>query len=106
MKLIAKVLIALLLGLTSVAVAHAQAIENVVYDYTGTVQTFDVTTNGGLRITAFGGAGGIGVAPGGRGAEIGGDAFLTGREFNPSRWRPWRRWLFERVSLWPGLHVG
>jgi len=61
---------ALLLGALWAAAAHAT-----VFDYTGTVQTFDVTTTGLYDITAYGAQGG--GADGGEGAEIGGDVHLT-----------------------------
>jgi hypothetical protein len=51
------------------------------YSYTGSVQTFTVTTSGTYDITAYGaqgGAGGNGVGgAGGNGAEIGGDFYLA-----------------------------
>jgi PEP-CTERM motif len=67
---------ALFLGVLSAGGA-AQA---TTFLFTGTVQTFDVTTTGVYDITAYGAQGGGGfpmVGAGGLGAEIGGDVTLT-----------------------------
>jgi hypothetical protein len=50
-----------------------------VFDYTGTVETFDVTTTGVYDITAFGAQGGgyASFGAGGLGAEIGGNVTLS-----------------------------
>lgn len=54
--------------------AHAQRLE---FSYTGSLITFTVPINGTYQIIAFGAQGGNAVgAPGGRGAEIGGDFTL------------------------------
>jgi hypothetical protein len=63
---------ALFLGaLAAGGAAHATT----VFDYTGTVQTYDVTTPGVYDITAYGAQGG-GAFPG-KGAQIGGDVTLS-----------------------------
>jgi hypothetical protein len=52
---------------------------NVIFDYNGGVQTFDVGQTGVYDITAYGGQGGAagGFAGGGLGGEIGGDVTLA-----------------------------
>jgi hypothetical protein len=67
---------AMLLALTvSAPAAHAQRLE---FAYTGSLVTFTVPINGTYQIIAFGAQGGNAAgAPGGRGAEIGGDFTLT-----------------------------
>jgi Glycine rich protein len=59
----------------SVPAAHAQRFE---FDYTGSLITFTVPINGTYQIIAFGaqGGGNLAGAPGGLGAEIGGDFTL------------------------------
>lgn len=67
---------AMLLALAvSEPAAHAQRLE---FAYTGSLITFTVPINGTYQIIAFGAQGGNAAgAPGGRGAEIGGDFTLT-----------------------------
>src|SRR5215469_3699730 len=60
--------------------AHA---DPMVFNYTGSLAQFTVLTTGTYQIIAFGAQGGNGpsaLAPGGRGAEIGGDLSLTAGE--------------------------
>lgn len=51
-----------------------------IYSYSGSPQFVDVTTSGVYKITACGAAGGVGIAAGGKGAEIGGYFSLSAGE--------------------------
>src|SRR4051812_11603557 len=75
----------LLAGVSLLALAVAASSSEaapLIFDYTGTVVSFTVPTNGGYQILAYGAQGGKGGSSGvgGLGAEIGGDFILTANE--------------------------